>query len=74
VGGDRFSWEVTGSRGRQQVLMGVSKFSWEAASTRESQQVLMGVSRLPSGEDSAVLISVGYWNQAHENEATFMAE
>jgi hypothetical protein len=42
---------AAGTRGRQQELVGGSRNSWEIAGTRGSQQI-------PSGEDSAVLISV----------------
>ena len=52
VEGNRYSWEVAGTRGRQQVLVGGSRNPWEVAGARGSQQ-------MPSGEDSAVLISVG---------------
>jgi hypothetical protein len=52
VEGSRYSWKAAGTRGRQQELVRGSRNSWEVAGTRGSQQI-------PSGEDNAVLISVG---------------
>jgi hypothetical protein len=60
VGGSRYSWKAAG---RQQELVEGSRNPWKAAGTRGRQQELVGGSRypweMPSGEDSAVLISVG---------------